>query len=114
MAVSFRKLIPAALFSLLLATMACGGSEEKAEQVAADETAEQMEAANLGRTAAKQIIGKEWSDTLALQNAVLHARSMSSKYDMEKQRKCREAFDTAFFNTIRNVRPDLAKQISGE
>lgn len=104
------RMVPALLAVMLAGVSACS---EKAEQEAATETADQMEeAAMLGRTAAKQIVGKEWKDTMELHKAILHARALSSKYDLNKDRKSREAFDSAFFHTIKVVRPDLAKEIA--
>ena len=86
-------------------------SIEKAEAVAAMETANQMEAAKEGRSAAKEIVTKNWPDSMQLQQAILDARAKKSKYEMEGKEKCQAAFDTAFFNTIRTARPDLADQL---
>ena len=95
--------------------MAISSCSEKAEQVAATETSDQMEEAKiLGRNAAKEIVNENWTDTMSLQKAVLHARSISSRYDVEKDRQAREAFDSAFYSTIRTVRPDLANQLQGQ
>lgn len=84
---------------------------EKAEAVAAQETALQMEAAKEGRTAAKEIVTRNWNDTMQLQQAILDARAKNSKYELEGKEKCKAAFDTAFYNTIRTSRPDLADQL---
>lgn len=83
----------------------------KAEQISAEEMAEQMEAAKEGREAAKAIVTKEWKDTMRLQEAILEARAQNSKYDAQGKVRCKAAFDTAFFNAIRTVRPDLADKI---
>ena len=84
---------------------------EKAEQVSAEMLAEQMEAAKEGREAAKAIITKNWTDTMALQLALLDARAQNSKYEMAGKTECKAKFDSAFFSTIRTVRPDLADQL---
>lgn len=93
---------------------------EKAETIAADETADQIEkkdsadletAALEGRNAAKEIVTKNWSDTMAMQKAVLEVRAKSSRYEMAGEEKSKAAFDTAFFNTLRTVRPDLVKAL---
>lgn len=84
---------------------------EKAEGVAAMETADQMEAAKEGRNAAKAIVNRNWTDTMQLQQAILEARAGNSKYELNGKDKCKAAFDTAFFNTIRTVRPELADQL---
>ena len=111
-----RRLPGLSLAALMLMAIGCSSETtaetEKTENVVASETASQMEeAAILGRNAAKEIVTKNWSDTMALQTAILRARAASSKYDVTKQKDCREAFDTAFFNTIRTVRPELAAQL---
>ena len=84
---------------------------EQAEGVAASEVAMQMEAAKKGRAAAKEIVTKNWTDSMQLQQAILEARAVKSKYEMEKKEDCAAAFDTAFFNAIRTARPDLAGQL---
>lgn len=88
---------------------------EKAEQVAATETADQMEDAKRataeGRDAAKAIITKNWTDTMQLQQAILEARAANSKYDIDGKKELKAVFDSAFFSTIRTVRPDLADQL---
>ena len=92
-------------------TGSCSKQEEKAEQVAAMETADQMQAAKEGREAAKAIVTRQWADTMQLQQAIVDARSKNSKYEMEGKNDCKASFDTAFFNTIRTVRPELADQL---
>ena len=86
-------------------------STQRAETVAASEMAEQMEAAKEGRAAAKAIVTKNWTDSMQLQKAILEARAKNSRYEMEGKKGCQAAFDTAFFNTIRTVRPELASQL---
>lgn len=104
------------IFGLLVASVAgfalIGVScSEKAEQVSAEEVAMQMEAAKEGREAAKEIITRNWKDTMQLQLAILDARAKNSRYEIEGKMKCKEKFDSAFFSTIRTVRPDLADQL---
>ena len=93
---------------------------EKSEQAAATETADQMEdtnpiaienAAIEGRNAAKEIVRKDWSDTVEMQKAVLEVRARNSRYEIEGKPRCKAAFDSAFFSTIRTVRPELAKTL---
>lgn len=108
--IALYSLVGVALISLSSLFMGCS---RRAEQISAEEMAEQMEAGNEGREAAKAIITREWKDTMQLQQAILEARAANSKYEMEGKSKCKEAFDTAFFNTIRTVRPDLANEIAG-
>ena len=109
---SLRKLLAAALpAGMILAALLMPSCSRKAEQVSAMETADQMEAAKAGREAAKKIITKNWTDTMQLQEALLSARAENSKYEMEGKASCKASFDTAFVNTIRTVRPDLARQL---
>lgn len=86
-------------------------SVEKAESVAAVEEANQMEAAKEGREAAKEIVTKNWPDSMQLQQAILDARAKKSKYEMAGKKDCTAAYDTAFFNAVRTARPDLADQL---
>lgn len=108
-----RKLILkyVAIAAFSFGTAALAGCSEKAEQISAEETADQMEAAKEGREAAKAIVTKNWTDTMQLQQAILEARAKNSKYEVEGKMKCKESFDTAFYNAIRTVRPDLANQL---
>lgn len=106
---------------LLLPTLnSCSKSDrnalEEAEGITAEMTADQMEAAKEGRSAARAIVTRNWGpgDSLKLQEAILNARAVSSKYELQGKDKCRETFDTAFFNTIRTVRPELADQLHPE
>ena len=87
------------------------GCSQKAEEVSAEELAEQMEADRRGREAAKLIVGKEWPDTMQLQMAILDARAQSSEYEIDGKDKCKAIFDSTFVSTIRTVRPDLARQL---
>lgn len=84
---------------------------EKTEAETAEIVAEQMEAEREGREAAKYIVNNNWLDSMQLQSAILNARALNSKYEMEGKKKCKEHFDSAFFSTIRTVRPDLADQL---
>ena len=99
------------LFALCGFAVSCS---EKAEQAADTVQAAQIEtealnmAAAEGRDAAKVIINRNWPDTLELQKAILDARAANSKYEIEGNEACKAAFDTAFINTIRTVRPELA------
>lgn len=95
----------------LVAAIPFASCSEKAEQISAEELADQMEAAKEGREAAKAIVTKNWKDTMELQLALLDARAENSKYELAGKTKCKEKFDSAFFGTIRTVRPDLADQL---
>lgn len=100
------------LLALGVIAISFGGScSRKAEQISAEEMAEQMEAAKEGREAAKAIVTKNWTDTMALQLALIDARARNSKYEIAGKTRCKAKFDSAFFGTIRTVRPDLADQI---
>lgn len=106
-----RISVAALLAGISFLTFFNAGCSRQAEQVSAEETAEQMEAAKEGREAAKAIITKNWTDTMELQMALLDARAANSKYEIEGKTKSKAKFDSAFFQTIRTTRPDLADQI---
>lgn len=106
-----RRCLPLAAVVLIMGGMAGSSCSRQAEQISAEELAEQMEAAKEGREAAKAIVTKNWKDTMELQLALLDARARNSKYEMAGKTKCKAKFDSAFFGTIRMVRPDLADQL---
>lgn len=97
--------------ALLMLPLALGSCSRRAEQISAEELAEQMEAAKEGREAAKSIVTKNWKDTMELQLAILDARAQNSRYEIAGKTQCKAKFDSAFFGTIRTVRPDLADQL---
>ena len=102
---------PVVITGTFLMPICLGSCSRQAEQVSAEEMAEQMEAAKEGREAAKEIVTKNWKDTMDLQLALIDARSKNSKYEIAGKTSCKAKFDSAFFGTIRTVRPDLADQI---
>lgn len=96
---------------LLVIVSACSlGQTEKTEATVAEIEAAQME----GREAAKLFLARDMTDTMTMQRSILEARAKQSKYVMDKKPECVAAFDTAFVSTIRSVRPDLAREISGK
>lgn len=99
------------LAAALVSGLGACSQGERAEAVQAEVTAQQMEAAKEGREAAKAIVTKNWTDTMQLQQAIIDARARNSKYEIEGDKAAKAAFDTAFINTIRTVRPDLADQL---
>lgn len=107
---NFSRILMACLLAFFMLNLTAGCSE-KAERVAAAETADQMEAERRGREAAKKIVSKEWPDTMQLQMAVLDARAEASRYEIAGDEKSKARFDTAFAKTIRTVRPELAAKL---
>ncbi|MCH5214721.1 MAG: hypothetical protein J1E97_05960 [Muribaculaceae bacterium] len=101
------------IVAIAISALFASSCSKNAEQVAAMETADQIEARNAGRDAAKAIITKEWKDTMELQQKVLEARAANSKYEMEGNPAAKAAFDSAFYGTIQSVRPDLAEALKG-
>lgn len=93
------------LFGFLF--LASCSQTEKTEEITAEITAAQME----GRRAAGTIVGPEWNDSAKLKIALMEAKAVQSKYLINGQHKCAEAFDSAFVSTIRTVNPELAKKI---
>lgn len=81
---------------------------EKTEAITAEITAAQME----GRKTAGRILGPEWKDTVKLQRALLEAKVKQSKYIIDGKPECAQAFDSAFFSTIRTINPDLARKLT--
>lgn len=67
------------------------------------------EAHNAGREAAKEFIGKNWQDTLRLQQCLVEAGSKAAVYDSLPS--LRAAYDSAFISTIRTVRPEIAAEL---
>lgn len=87
----------------------CGSDGKKGER---KESVEALDSArNAGREAARRIIMREWTDSMAFQAAVLDARAAKSRYELEKRPQLTAAFDSAFISTIRTTRPDLARQL---
>ncbi len=91
---------------LCIALLSCKGTE-RSESVAAEIEAAQME----GRNAAREFVNSQWKDTMELQSRLLEARSRQSKYEEAKMPEAAAAFDTAFVNTLKTVRPDIASQL---
>lgn len=98
---SLLLLIPA-----LFMIAACARTEHT-EAVTAEITAAQME----GRNAARLIIIKNWKDTTGIHKAISHARLHRQKYDSVGNKAAAAMFDSTFNQTIRTVRPALAKKI---
>ncbi len=90
----------------LIGLCACSQTE-KTEAITAEITAAQME----GRNAARDIILHPWSDTTGIARRINKARAPRLKYDSLGHTEASAAFDSAFNNTIRTVRPVLAKKI---
>lgn len=91
---------------VIAALSACAGTE-KTEAVTAEITAAQME----GRNAARPFINRNWDDTTGIHLQLDKVRKIRLKYDSVGRKDCSEAFDSAFFKTIRTVNPDLESKI---
>ena len=110
-----KKILILSICTVGILSVSCGGQYEKAEGEAASEMAEQMEDATIaGRNAAREFINKPGMDTIQIQNDLLEAKAKQSKFLMEQGTEKAAEFDSAFINTIRAVRPDLAKEILGK
>lgn len=64
-----------------------------------------------GRVAARALINLNPTDTLAIQTALIDARSRQSEYVTSGKKDAAEAFDTAFIHTLRAVRPEVAAAV---
>ncbi len=80
---------------------------ERTEAITAEITAAQME----GRNAARDIIAGNWKDTTGISKAIVRAKAPRQKYDSIGHKEASANFDSTFNNTIRTVRPELAKKI---
>ena len=98
------------LWIVAAALLAGCAQTERAEGVAAEIEAAQME----GRTAARKIVNREWTDTVQLMQALREARSVKLRYDTTGHAEAAAAFDSTFVSTLRAVRPNAAKLISNE
>ncbi len=108
---SAMKFLPAMALTLFI-TVGVSSCGNKGDNGGVKETAAQIDSAkNAGREAARRIIVREWTDSMAFQNAVLEARAAKSVYEMAHRTKSVAAFDSAFISTIRTTRPDLARQL---
>lgn len=100
------KALPASL--LIIASLAA--CSPKGNQVAAEETADQIETAHIaGREAAREFVSRNWRDTLELQGHLLEAGVKRAAYDSLPRQ--RAAYDSAFISTVRTVRPEIAAQL---
>lgn len=110
-----RKYLPAAVAAFFISALAaCGGSADKAvEETENGEAARaSVEAAMMeGRTAARAFLSQDVADTMAMQQKLLDARAMQSKYITSGHKEAAQAFDTAFVHTLRAARPELASAI---
>ncbi len=98
----------AVLFALLGLSF-CGCSS-RGNQVAAEETAEQIESARIaGREAARTFVNRQWKDTLELQGQLIEAGAQRARFDSLPAQ--RAAYDSAFMSTVRTVRPDVAAHL---
>lgn len=107
-----KHILIAAATAAVIASASCSKKEaETTEQN--EETRAEIEAAMMqGRTAAREFVNKEWTDTLELMNHLLKAKAQQSTYVINKRPKSAEAFDSAFISTVRSVDPQLAATIT--
>lgn len=103
----FRKAAILAAIFLILAGCGGGGSQK-----GDGESSSSIDSARIaGREAARVFVASKWSDTLALQGALLEARAKAREYMDSSRPKAAAAFDSAFVSTVRTVRPDVAAHL---
>lgn len=107
---TFRKFLLFSLAGLTFSVFVSCVQTEQTEAITAEITAAQLE----GRKAARQIVNREWRDTLELQRQLLEAKSIQSKYLIDGKKECAASFDSTFISTVRAVKPELAKKINGK
>ncbi|MBD5231412.1 MAG: hypothetical protein HDS66_04560 [Bacteroidales bacterium] len=90
---------------------ACSSPDTKQIEQGEAESADIETAIMQGRTAARSFLDADPSDTLALQDKLLEARAIQSKYVTAGQHDHAEAFDTAFIHTLRAAKPEVARAI---
>lgn len=98
----------ALLFSaFLLFAAACGGgkSAPPAQPSAADEARRQ------GNAAALELLAVDSTDTMAMQQSILQAKSLQSKYVMRRDDEAVRAFDQAFRQCLREKAPSLYRNV---
>lgn len=103
------KLLKLTLIALLVSVFACCNHSSNSTE---ENVAEIEKAASAGREAARELVNREWEDSMQLQNKILEVKSIQSKYLIDKKEKSAEAFDSAFFSLIKTVDPELAKRIT--
>lgn len=84
----------------------CQGTE-RTEAITAEITAAQME----GRTAARDFIHQDWRDTSVVAMRLDTIERRKSRFVDDGKKECAEAYDTAFINTLRAVKPDLSRAV---
>lgn len=104
----FYVLSFAALMSAVVMT-GCSGNAEKV--VSEEEAIQMMDAGAAGRNAARELVNREWTDTIQLQHALLEAKAKQSEYLKAGDTKKAAEFDSAFVSTVRTVNPALAAEI---
>ena len=98
------KILLAGLFCFIFSSCA---KTEKTEAITAEITAAQIE----GRKAAREIITKDWNDSISLRNKLLEIKAKQSEYIIQGKKESAQAFDSAFISTVRTIRPDIAKKL---
>lgn len=90
---------------------------EKAEAVEAAETANQMEYGLISdpviaaRNEARKLLVGKWRDSTELERPLLEAASVRAAYIENGEKEKAAKFDSAYYSTVKAVRPDLARYI---
>lgn len=90
---------------ILLTILPGCGQTERTEAITAEITAAQMQ----GRNSASEIIVRNWPDTTELMISLRKAREKKCRYDSTGHPECAAAFDSAFLQTLRAVKPEIGK-----
>lgn len=105
-----KILIASIVVGAVISLASCGNNSKKEE--GQTETPQEIETAVMeARGAARKVVNLVFQDSMQLQNCVLEANALKSKYQIEHKPKCEAAFDSAFIATIRVTRPDLADKL---
>ena len=109
-------ILTALLMLVMLVEAGCTASDEKAQQEADRQEADQMsgklpDPATAGRTEARKFLNRTWTDSLQLHSQLLEVKAMESRYRLEGSKEQATQFDSVFISTLRTVDPALAAEI---
>lgn len=105
------KILFSAYAALALTACSSGGDNNTTAEGNEKAPTDIETAVNDGRIAARALINIDPTDTLAVQTALIDARSRQSEYVTAGKKDAAEAFDTAFIHTLRAVSPKVATEI---
>ena len=64
-----------------------------------------------GREMGRELVRREWKDSMQLQSFTLEAKAMQSEYLIEGKTESAAAFDKGFVSLVKCVKPELANRV---